>query len=520
METYFSSEKMRSPIHDQISTLQRKIQVLEGETSMQYETSKCLIQKNRERVLQLRQENKLLHRKLAKALAADEQVIRDAFQSHRSEEAAYRKMSGKDAVQALDQKVCVKVKKLNALKHMTNTQRHRLEELNTEYNTVRATSPGLLTDVVTTYEVDLRVLESQLEKAQLKCQETEHIIRSYHKLKEHLQEESLTFQSRFDELDCEIKQKKQELRYMQLMFNNAHQASQEAKAELQRQKSMMCSERREQELVLNRYKKHAEEQKAQTDRGKRRAQRVAPHTGKLSSEAQCSGTAERENKKTISSFKEAFSRITEATGVTDTQELVDRFVSQRDSHTHMQKMKLQNERELQRLKEERDAVHTQYQDLKYSGDAKLTNRRKVVEECVSQLQREQQKQDAAKETVEKLTHTLKTVRTSVTYLCYKLKYIKLQDAPVQRECESPLDVLDLLQEAELKLMQLQDELQGHDIHRVMKEMKQQKLDCQRADLHEEEDDSEDDDDDSEVFTRISLKQQSQLTVDSRKNKLP
>ncbi|KAK3513251.1 hypothetical protein QTP70_009705 [Hemibagrus guttatus] len=70
----------------------RKIQVLEGETSMQYETSKCLIQKNREKILQLRQENKLLHRKLAEALAADEQVIRDAFQSHRSEEAAYRKM--------------------------------------------------------------------------------------------------------------------------------------------------------------------------------------------------------------------------------------------------------------------------------------------------------------------------------------------------------------------------------------------------------------------------------------------
>ncbi|KAK3534085.1 hypothetical protein QTP86_001163 [Hemibagrus guttatus] len=158
-------------------------------------------------------------------------------------------------------------------------------------------------------------------------------------------------------------------------------------------------------------------------------------------------------------------------------------------HTHLEKMKLQNKPALQRLKEERDAVHTQYQDLKYSGDTKLTHWRRVMEECVSQLQREQHKQDAAKETVEKLTHTLKTVRTSVTYLCYKLKYIKLQDAPVQRGCESPLDVLDLLQEAELKLMQLQDELQGHDIHRVMKEMKQQKLDCQRADLHEEEDDN-------------------------------
>ncbi|KAK3513074.1 hypothetical protein QTP70_000986 [Hemibagrus guttatus] len=289
---------------------------------------------------------------------------------------------------------------------------------------------------------------------------------------------------------------------------------------------MMCSERRERELILKK-----QQQKAQTDRGERRDQRVALHAGKLSSEAQCSGTAEGENKKTISSFKEAFDRITEATGVTDVQELVDRFVSQRDAHTHLEKMKVQNECELQRLKEERDAVYTQYQDLKYSGDTKLTHRR-VVEECVSQLQREQQKQDAAKETVEKLTRTLKTVE----YLCYKLKHIKLQDASVQRECVSPLDALNLFQEAELKLMQLQDKLQGHDIHRVMKEMEQQKfhasterklpdsstsitlLDGQRADLHEEEDNSEDDDD-SEVFTRMSLKQQSQLIIDSKKSEL-
>ncbi|GAA6085310.1 coiled-coil domain-containing protein 151 isoform X1, partial [Tachysurus ichikawai] len=230
--------RSKNMVHDQISELQRKIQLLEGERSAQYESSQCLIKKNKEKILQLRHENKLLHRKLAEALAGDEQVIRDAFHAHSSEKAAYRNMSAKAAVQVLDQKVCDKVKKLNALKHVTNIQHHRLEELNTEYNTVRATRPGLLTDGVAKNEVDftdvqpqknLRVLENRLEKAQLKCQETEHIMRSYQKLKEHLQEESLMFQSKLDELECEIIQQKQELKDLQLMNNNAHQAKDTAK---------------------------------------------------------------------------------------------------------------------------------------------------------------------------------------------------------------------------------------------------------------------------------------------------
>ncbi|KAG7327087.1 hypothetical protein KOW79_010488 [Hemibagrus wyckioides] len=535
MAATFRSKNM---VHDQISELQRKIQLLEGERSAQYESSECLMKKNREKILQLRHQNKLLHRKLAEALAGDEQVIRDAFQARSSEKAAYRNMSAKEAVQVVDQKVCDKVKKLNALKHVTNTQRHRLEELTIEYNTMRASVPGLLTDGVAMNEVDvtdvhpqknLRVLENRLEKAQLKCQETEHIMRSYQKLKEHLQEESLTFQSQLDELESEIIRQKQELRDLKLMNNNAHQAKDAAKVELQHQELMVYGERRERELILNRYKKHAEEQKTQSDRGERRAQRVALHTDELSSEAQRSGTAEEENYKTISSFEEAFTRITEATGVTDMQEVVDRFISQCDTQTHLEKMKVQNECELQRLKEERDAVHTQYQDMKYSGETKLTHRRRMLEECVSQLQREQQRRDAAKETVERLTHPLSTVSNAVKHLCDKLQHITLQDAPEHRVCVS-LPVLDLLWEAELKLMQMQDELQGCDIHTLIKEMEEQEFhasieeklpdyntritlpDYQRADLHEDEDSG---DDDGDVITRTSLKRQSQLIIDSR-----
>ncbi|KAF7706061.1 outer dynein arm-docking complex subunit 3-like isoform X1 [Silurus meridionalis] len=539
MSASFRKKIIRPPIYDQILELQRKIQLLEGDRRTQFESSQSIIKKNREKILQLRHENKLLHRKLAETLAGDEQLIRDVFQSRSSEKASYRNMSGKEAVQVLDQKVCDKVKKLNALKHVTNKQHQRLVELNAEYNLMSST-PSLETDRVTTNKEDFadlqpqknqRVLENRLVKAQMKCQEAEYITKSYQKLKEHLQEESLMFQPQLDELECEIIRQKQELRDLQLINNNAHQAKDAAKAELQHQKFIVYSEKREREIVLNHYKKQAEEQKTQTDRGERRTQRVALHTDELSSEAQRSVTAEGENDKTISSFEEAFKHITEATGVTDPQEVVDRFLSQRESCTHLEQMKVQNELELQRLKEERDTIDTQYQDLKYSGETKLIHGRRMLEECISQLQREQKRQDAAKESVDKITHTLNTVSNAVKHLCAKLKHITLQDTPVQQEGVSPMPVLDLLREAELKLMQLQNELQGHDLHTLAREMEEQEFhaviegklpdyntritlpDIQGADLYEEEEDSGDDDGD--VITRASLKRQSQLIIDSR-----
>ncbi|WP_411024469.1 hypothetical protein, partial [Salmonella sp. s57936] len=171
----------------------------------------------------------------------DEQVIKEVFKSRSSEKATFRNMPVKDVVQVLDQSVRDKMKKLNTLKHVTNTKRQSLKELNTEYNTLK-TQPDLQTAREVTKIIEI---ENRVEEAQLKCHEAEHIMKSYQKLKKHLQEESLLFQPHLDEMECEVIRQKQELRDLQLMNNNAHQAKEAAKVELQSQKSLVYSEKRE-----------------------------------------------------------------------------------------------------------------------------------------------------------------------------------------------------------------------------------------------------------------------------------
>ncbi|KAL7890996.1 hypothetical protein AOLI_G00004720 [Acnodon oligacanthus] len=538
MSATFVSGSIKPPIHDQIAELQRKIQQLEGEKSAYYESSQNTLKENRERILQLREENRRLRTRLAHA--RDEQIISEVFQNC-SDKAAFRNMSVKEALKVLDQQVCDKVKKLNAMKHTTQMKWRQLEELQAQYDSLRAERRSPQVKETTTTEGDeaevhpqkqnLRMLENRLEKVQLKSQAAEHIMRSYLKMKEQLQEESLTFQPQLDQMEAEILRKKQELREVQAMNNDAHLSKETAKAGLQCQEEQVYRERRDRELILNQYKKQMEERRVQAERGERRAQRVALHPDELSSEAQRSATGVGEEERVISSFEEAFQHIREVTGVTNTQEMVDRFVSQQDTQKHLEKMKVENEVKLQQLKEERDTLLARFQEMKFSGETKQSSARRVLEDTEHHLQEEQQRRDAAKEKLDSLTHTLTIVSAAVEHLTDKLQHISLGEAEVNVQLDSAECVVEQLHQAEQKLQCLQEELQGKDLNTLLKEMEEEEFlasiegklpqhntritlpETHRADLYEEEEDSGEDEGD--VITRASLKRQSQLIIDSK-----
>lgn len=51
---------------------------------------------------------------------------------------------------------------------------------------------------------------------------------------------------------------------------------------------------------------------------------------------------------------------------------MQRFTSQKETHQHLVKLKEQNEKALQQLKEQMELLNKEFQDMKYSGEAKLS----------------------------------------------------------------------------------------------------------------------------------------------------
>ncbi|KAM7393749.1 hypothetical protein PAMP_020598 [Pampus punctatissimus] len=543
----FNADTIKPPLHDQITEMQRKIQLLEGDRTAYYESSQSTIKKNRESIHQLRQENKRLYRKVAEANAGDEHIIKVAFHNRGLEKDAYRNMSGKAAITTLDQRVLSKMKRLNALKHTTQTYQRRLDELRMEYQRNKSEGGnGARSADKRAWKreedaMNLRALENNLEKTQFKCKEAENIMTNYLKLKSHLQEESLTFQGQLDSLEAEILKHREELHNLQLMNSEAQLSKEAAKADLQQQEELLYKERKDRERIIASYRKKVEERKAQAEKVDRRAQRATMQPDELSSEAQRSTTRMAgEEEKTISTFEEAFQRIKEATGVTNIQEIVERFISQKETHQQLEKLKEENKKVLLQLKEQKELFNQQFQDMKYSGEAKLSSDQQMLEECEQRLQAEQQRCNAAKEHLDWLVKTLNTVRAGEEHLADKLQHITLvkksEDIVAEVSPDTDEYAVELMTQCELKLQLLQEELQGKDQAAIKKEMEEEEFfvriegklpayntrvklpEDQRPDLFDNEDESEEDE--ADIISREALKRQSQLIIDSKSKKKP
>ncbi|XP_075715179.1 outer dynein arm-docking complex subunit 3 isoform X2 [Rhinoderma darwinii] len=526
---------VRPPIHEQITELQKKIQLLDGDHKAYQESASSAIQKNWETIQFLRHENKKLHKKLADALAGDEKVIKEAFHSHVVERAAMRSKSGQAAVQLMDQKLCDKIKRLNALRHQTEVRRKHLEELQIVYrqNAAVEQDKSERDEVVAQEEQTLRLLENRLEKAQLKLQESEHIYSVYQKLKDHMQEESLTFQSQLDLLEAEILRQRNELKELQMMNKDAVMSRDMTRTELQRQEEEFHRERRERERILQEYKRQAEERRMYAERAERRAQRVTlPGEDAPTDTQQVSNGHEEE--KAIRSYQEAFQRIKEATGVTDTQEVVRRFIAQGETHRHLEELKSENERTLVRLKEEKERLQDAFQELKYSGEAKLSSGQQVLEELQAHLQKEEKRRDKYKEELDKMTKIFGSSKSGVEHLATKVQHIKVprRHFPA-KDLTSQSDeyVLDLMDTTDQKLQKLLEGLDGQNIGEILRQMEEEEFQASiegklpafnvrislpapaKQDTFDDDEDSGEDEGD--VVTRASLKKQSQQIIESK-----
>ncbi|KAG8540431.1 hypothetical protein GDO81_004913 [Engystomops pustulosus] len=379
----------------------------------------------------------------------------------------------------------------------------------------------------------LRLLENRLEKAQLKLQESEHIYSVYQKLKDHMQEESLTFQSQLDLLEAEILRQRNELKELQMMNKDAVMSRDMARADLQRQEEDFHRERRERERILQEYKRQAEERRMFAERAERRAQRVTLPGEDAPTDIQLVSNV-HEEEKAIRTYQEAFQRIKEATGVTDTQEVVRRFIAQGETHRHLEELKSENEKTLVRLKEEKERLQDAFQELKYSGEAKLSSGQQVLEELQAHLQKEEKRRDKYKEEFEKMTKILVAGKSGVDHLATKVQHIKVPRSHFPAKDLSPQSdeyVLDILDTTDQKLQKLLEELEGQNIGEILRQMEEEEFQASiegklpafnvriplpaatKPDTFEDDEDSGEDEGD--VVTRASLKKQSQQIIESK-----
>ncbi|XP_059774321.1 outer dynein arm-docking complex subunit 3 isoform X2 [Balaenoptera ricei] len=369
----FHASEGKSAVHTQVAELQRKIQLLEGDRKAFYESTQWNIKKNQETIKQLHEETRALQLQLTDLLQGDEKVIQAVIREWKSEKPYLKNRTGQQALEHLDRRLSEKVKQLNALRYQLGLRQKWLEELQLQHS-LRELEMAEAKDSNTEVAKTMRNLENRLEKAQMKVEEAEHITNVYLQLKAYLQEESLRLENRLDFMEAEVVRTKHELEELNLVNQEALNARDIAKNQLQHLEETVFRERKKRERYLTEYKKRAEERKLQNERMERKQtqrEQVLLQSDDRLQDSVHSKEEELRRRWDMYQMDVLFGKVKDATGVAETHAVVRQFLAQGDTFTQLETLKSENEQTLMRLKQEKQRLQRELEDLKYSGETVL-----------------------------------------------------------------------------------------------------------------------------------------------------
>ncbi|XP_077833862.1 outer dynein arm-docking complex subunit 3 isoform X4 [Macaca mulatta] len=504
----FHRDAGKPSVHAQVAELHKKIQLLEGDRKAFFESSQWNIKKNQETISQLREETKALELKLLDLLKA---------------------------LEHLDHRLREKVKQQNALRYQVVLRKRRLEELQLQHS-LRLLEMAEAQDSHTEVAKTMRNLENRLEKARMKAQEAEHITSVYLQLKAYLMDESLNLENRLDSMEAEVVRTKHELEALHLVNQEALNARDIAKNQLQYLEETLVRERKKRERYISECKKRAEEKKLENERMERKTHRehLLLQSEDTTQDSLHAKEEELRQRWSMYQMEVIFGKVKDATGTAETHSLVRRFVAQGDTFAQLETLKSENEQTLVRLKQEKQQLQRELEDLKYSGEATLVSQQKLQAEAQERLKKEEQRHAEAQDQLERALRAMQVAKDSLEHLASKLVHITVEDGRfVGKELDPQADnyLPSLLGLVEEKLLKLQAQLGSHDVQEMLRHIADReflaslegrlpeyntRITLPLATPKDKFFDEESEEEDNQVVTRASLKIRSQKLIESYK----
>eukprot|EP00736_Rhodelphis_marinus_P001967 Rmarinus@m.7515 len=435
----------------ELADLQKRFALLEGERKSYYETSKWAIMQNRETVAQVRKENKDL-RKALSLIAKDRAEATDPS-SQSVKKASEQMFKNRKEVDVARAKVLERQRRLHELQDKIQTQEKEVVAPQTD----------------TPVNRQLRSLENRLDKAYIKYNEAMSIKKTYEQIVKRLREERLTFDSQLAAVERTLRAKEQD--YMELLhlLHDANHAKEIAKMELGRYEAALSEERRAREKEIqerrNVVKQQALLQQKNEDRERRRkdvimeAWEEAGPDERPKTQGRQSAVAEQrkaeDEAQLISTFDEAFRKIKEATGVSDINDVLEKFMTAEETYNSLSEQSKDCQKTIETLQEEKTDLKKMVEELKFSGAAvnTVSNRRAVddmeskIGEATGVLNRNNQK-------YHRIARVLVNVKAGIEHLVDKLDAVKVDVGPYTPTDDIVVDLVTLSEQKLTKLLQL------------------------------------------------------------------
>ncbi|CDW80685.1 UNKNOWN [Stylonychia lemnae] len=437
----------RQPEED-LEDLRKKFHLLEGDRKVFYHASSMAKQRNREQIQQLQKENKELREQLkAKALTT-------SGQSMTSTGTDFGTKTEKDLAvwrRKLDEAKNKTLQKKENLLHLQDKQR----ELNKEQLDINSDdNPQMRT---------IRMLENRLDKAMIKYNEAMSIKKTYELIVKRLKDERVGYDNQLAAIEQSLKGKEHDFEELLLLSHDANHAKELAEADLRKFESQIEARRKLRFKEVNEQKAQIESRLDQRDKNDKKdrgdtvkfsgqvgvgnlgdnnrpgdtngggfgsmlaglsGKKGAATAGKFDGTASGSGGIDKHR---LEDYDEAMRRIKDATGVSDVNEIIQKFATQHDTYNNLLELKSANEKKLMDLNDRKLELRSEVEKMRYEGLEGMT--RKQMDEVEKNVNSAQLKYNSNKEKLERINKILVNAKAGIEHLSEKLNDIKLEGVP-------------------------------------------------------------------------------------------
>lgn len=390
--------------------LRQRMHLLEGDRKTIYEEATTSIKRNSEIVSQLQRENKELRAQMLTIAKLSSAPSAKVTEETREEVKLRRRL---DIVRS----------EANRRKAELETLQNKLKEINSDQRSSAAQED-------TPEMRQIRVLENRLDKAMIKYNEAQSIRKTYEMIVKRLKEERVGFDNQLAAIERSLKGKEHDYEELLLLSHDANHAKEMSEAELRRTEAQITVERmmREKEIQDKKVEvKSRVEATQQLEAEERRRKANAEGnsqqmTSQLSLQLSRDNLGQRqteEDRIKILGYEEAFRRIKESTGVSDVNEVIQKFSTQGDTLRNLEDLRKDNQRKLDELTRQKADLKQEVDALRFTAGEALT--RKQVDEIETQVSLTETAYEKDRGKYERLAKILVDVKAGTEHLCEKLE---------------------------------------------------------------------------------------------------
>jgi hypothetical protein len=443
----------------EMGDLRQRFQVLEDDRKEAYEMTLWTLKRNQETVLQLKTENKDLRAQL---------------------QALSKQSQGDIKVKPEDMKEETRLRRrLDQVRSLANQRKSELETLQSKLREMEKDQKGTVANDDTPLMRMIRVMENRLDKAMIKYNEAQSIRKTYEQIVKRLKDERVGYDNQLAAIERSLKGKENDYQELLLLRHDAQHAKEMSEAELSRLTAQITVERRMRAKEVQDKSTAVQLRVDQTNKmelaEKKRSglqeyqtnQMISKLSASIANEALSQHKTEEERQK-ILDYEEGFRRIKEATGVSDVNDVIQKFITQEDTYRNLEELRKEHQAKVDALNQKKLALKSEIEKARFlAGD---TMSRKQMDEVESNVSRAQAKSEKSKQKYERINKILIEIKSGAEHLAEQLDGIKLEgqiNLLVNEE-----NLLDGLTQCEQKLEKVFREVRSSDVYLLMQSEKE------------------------------------------------